>query len=101
MGNTAVAIELSESERRELEVWRRGERRRRGWPNAHDHSAGGGGAGEQRQPLLQWWRLRPTPWASGDGGSRSVASMVSTTNPVRARRARSATTRSLRSFARR
>ena len=85
MGKTAVAIELSESERRELGglvsrrktaqglaqrariTWRRG-----GW---------------RTKTFRCGWRLRPTPWASGDGGSRSVASMVSTTNPVRARRA--------------
>ena len=97
MGKTAVAVDLTEIERRELEslASRRktaqglAQRARIVLPAAE---------GAENKDISVRVGAAPTRWANGGGGSRSIASAVSTTSPVRARRARSATTRSRRSF---
>jgi hypothetical protein len=46
MGKTAVAIDLTDSERREPQAWRRGVGQRRVGPTGADRFAGGGRRGK-------------------------------------------------------
>jgi hypothetical protein len=94
MGKTAVAIDLTDSERRELQAWHRGVGQCRVWPNGRGSFCWR--RSRENKDIASGSALRP-PRENGGGAARSVVWRACWTSTVRARRVRSAMTRSRRS----
>jgi hypothetical protein len=98
MGKTAVAIDLTESERRELERLVSRRRTAQGLAQRVRIVLPAAEGGETKTSVLALARPQ-TRWANGGGGSPSTGLMAFSTGLVPARRGRLAMTRSPRRFA--